>query len=299
MVIFLYHGGINSHTGERMKVQFGVNTLVWVLPFAEKDIHLVEKVGKFGFDVIELTPDDEFRRLKPDVLREELEKAGLAVTVSSSFSVADDISSTDGGVRQRGIVKMRDVVDWTTAIGGKLICGPLYSELGKKRPLSREERNAERGRTAESLKVIGEYAAKKEAVIAIEPLNRFETDMINIAEQAFEMCEKVDSPAVKMMLDTFHMNIEEKSIGTAIKSSKKHLVHMHTCANDRGTPGSGHVPWDEVVGALRDIDYEGYGIIESFDEGEVGAQTMIWRPLAPSLDSIAKDGLDFLRRNFT
>jgi D-psicose/D-tagatose/L-ribulose 3-epimerase len=281
-----------------MKVQFGVNTLVWVLPFAEKDIHLIEKVGKFGFDVIELTPDSEFRRLNPDVVRGELEKAGLSVTISGSFTAEDDISSIDEAIRQRGIDKMRDLIDWTIAIGGRFIDGPLYSELGKKRPLSREERNAERGRTAESLKVIGEYAAKKGAVIAIEPLNRFETDMINIAEQAFEMCEKVDSPSVKMMLDTFHMNIEEKNIGEAIRSSKKHLVLLHTCANDRGTPGSGHIPWDEVVGALRDIDYEGYGIIESFDEGEVGAQTMIWRPLARSLDAIAEDGLEFLRRKF-
>ena len=281
-----------------MKVRFGVNTLVWVLPFAEKDVHLIEKVGKFGFDVIELTPVDEFRRMKPDVVRGELEKAGLDVTVSSFFSAEDDISSTDASTRQRGIDKMADIVDWTIALGGRIICGPLYAELGRKRPLSREERNAERGRTAESLKKIGEYAGKKGAVIAMEPLNRFETDMINIAEQAFEMCEKVDNPAVKMMLDTFHMNIEERKIGDAIRSSAKHLVHMHTCANDRGTPGSAHIPWDEVVGALRDIDYQGYGVIESFDEGEVGAQTMIWRPLASSLDAIAEEGLTFLKKMF-
>ena len=282
-----------------MNVRFGVNTLVWVLPFAEKDVHLIEKVGKFGFDVIELTPGDDFKQLKTDMVRSELEKAGLDVTTSSVFSEEDDISSTEASTRQKGIDKMADLVDWTVAIGGRIICGPLYSELGKKRPLSREERNAERGRTAESLKKIGEYAARKEAIIAIEPLNRFETDMINIAEQAFEMCEKVDSPGVKMMLDTFHMNIEERRIGDAIRFSAKHLVHMHTCANDRGTPGSAHIPWDEVVGALRDIDYQGFGVIESFDEGEVGAQTMIWRPLAPSLDSIAEDGLQFLKKTFT
>jgi D-psicose/D-tagatose/L-ribulose 3-epimerase len=281
-----------------MKIRFGVNTLVWVLPFLEKDMHLIEKVAKFGFEVIELSPVDEFRRLKPDVVRGELEKVGLDVTVGGSFSAEDDISSTDALVQQRGIDKMVDLIDWTISIGGRIICGPLYAELGRKRPLSREERKAERGRTEESLKKIGEYAEKKGAVIAIEPLNRFETDMINIAEQAFNVCERVGNPAVKMMLDTFHMNIEEKKIGDAIRSSAKHLVHMHTCANDRGAPGSAHIPWDEVVGALRDIDYQGYGVIESFDEGEVGAQTMIWRPLAPSLDSIAEDGLKFLKKIF-
>jgi D-psicose/D-tagatose/L-ribulose 3-epimerase len=281
-----------------MKIRFGVNTLVWVLPFTERDIYLIEKVGRFGFEVIELTPVNEFRRMEPDLIRDELERTGLEVTVSSVFTAEDDISSTDARIRQKGIDKLSEIIDWTVAVGGKIVCGPLYAELGRKRPLSREERNAERGRTAESLKKIGEYAERKGAVIAIEPLNRFETDMINIAEQAFEMCERVDNPSVKMMLDTFHMNIEEKKIGDAIRSSAKHLVHVHTCANDRGTPGSAHIPWDEVVGALRDIDYQGYGVIESFDEGEVGAQTMIWRPLAPSLDSIAEDGLSFLKRTF-
>jgi len=281
-----------------MKMKYGVNTLVWCLPFTSKHMYLFEKVASFGFDVIELTPVDEYKNLKPYSIRDELDKYGLEVCLCASFSGATDISHEDPAIRKSGIEFMKNFVDWSKSVGAKLIGGPLYSELGKKRHLSQEKRKAERERAIESLKQIGDYAAKKGIIIAIEPLNRFETDMINIAEQAYEMCEKVDSPSIKMMLDTFHMNIEEKKLSDAIRSSAKHLVHIHTCCNDRGIPGSGHIPWREVIDALNEINYEGYGVIESFDMGEVGAQTMIWRPLAPSLDDIAKEGLRFLKENF-
>jgi D-psicose/D-tagatose/L-ribulose 3-epimerase len=281
-----------------MKMKYGVNTLVWCLPFTLKHMNLIEKVGGFGFDVIELTPVDEYKKLDPKNIREELARNQLDVCLSASFSGETDISHQDSSVREKGIGFIKDFIDWADKIGARMIGGPLYSELGKKRHLPPGERKAERDRSVESLKLIGDYAAQKGITIAIEPLNRFETDMINIAEQALEMCERVDNPVVKMMLDTFHMNIEEKKLGDAIRASAKHLVHFHTCCNDRGIPGSGHIPWDEVIRALHDINYRGYGVIESFDMGEVGAQTMIWRPLAPSLDDIAREGLRFLKEHF-
>jgi hypothetical protein len=118
------------------------------------------------------------------------------------------------------------------------------------------------------------------------------------AEQAFSMCEEVGNPYIKMMLDTFHMNIEEKKLGGAIRLSGRHLIHFHACCNDRGIPGAGHIPWDEVVEPLKEVHYEGYGVIESLDMGEVRAQTMIWRPFAPTLDDIAIEDLKFLRKKF-
>jgi D-psicose/D-tagatose/L-ribulose 3-epimerase len=281
-----------------MKMKFGVNTLVWCLPFTKDHMHLIDKVGAFGFDVIELTPVDEYKNLDPDAVRQSIEKNGLEVCLSAAFSGPTDISHTDPSIRANGIGFMKEFIHWAKNIGAQAIGGPLYSELGKKRHLSPTIRKAERDRSIESLKQIGDFAHKAGITIAIEPLNRFETDMINIAEQAFEVCEEVNNPSIKMMLDTFHMNIEEKNLGDAIRLSAKHLVHFHTCCNDRGIPGSGHIPWPEVIAALNDINYEGYGVIESFDMGEVGAQTMIWRPLAPSLDDIATEGLKFLKSHF-
>ena len=134
--------------------------------------------------------------------------------------------------------------------------------------------------------------------LAIEPLNRFETDMVNIAEQAFRICEEVDNPYIKMMLDTFHMNIEEKSVGDAIRAAGPRLIHLHSCENDRGAPGSGNVAWDEVAQALKDIDYDGPVVIESFtaDVKSIAKAAAIWRPLAVSQDALASDGLAFLKQ---
>ena len=201
-----------------MEIKFGVNTVVWVLSFSEKEMSLLEKARSMGFDVIEITPGEEFRNLDPGVLRKAIEDQNLEVSLCGAIGGEHDISSADPSVRQNGINFLNDYSDWANEIGAKIIGGPLYSELGKKRYLSDEERKAEWDRSADSLKVIGENAAKKGVVIALEPINRFEIDMINTAEQGCRMCDQVASPSIKLMLDSFHMNIEEKSIGDAIRA---------------------------------------------------------------------------------
>jgi D-psicose/D-tagatose/L-ribulose 3-epimerase len=242
-----------------MKVKFGVNTLVWILSFTEKEFPLLEKIAGMGFDAVEITPGAEYRKLDPAKLRKKLDDLGLEVTLCGGLDAA-------------------------------------YSELGKKRYLSPEERKAEWDRSAESLKRIGDGIAKYDVTIALEPINRFEIDMINTSWQAFDMCEQVNHPNIKLMLDTFHMNIEDRDIGDAIRSCKKHLVHFHTCSNNRGIPGEDHVPWTDVLKAFIDIDYEGFGVIESFAQGQVAAFANIWRPLVEDQDDIPRKGLKFLKK---
>jgi D-psicose/D-tagatose/L-ribulose 3-epimerase len=279
-----------------MKIKFGVNTLVWALDFTEKELPLLEKIKSMGFDTVEVTPGAEYRKVDPGKLHKKLEELGLEVSLCGVFNETNDISSNDPVIRQRGIDYMRDFSDWGKEIGARIVGGPLYSAIGKKRYLPDEERKAEWDRSADSLKRIGEDAAKKDFIIAMEPINRFEIDMINTAAQAYQMCEQVDNPSIKMMLDTFHMNIEDVNIGDAIRSSAKHLVHFHTCANHRGVPGDDHIPWEDVNKALNDINYEGYGVIESFAQGEVAAFANIWRPLVEDQDDIPREGLKFLRK---
>ena len=282
-----------------MEIKFGVNTLVWVLSFSEKNMSLIDKAGKMGFDVIEITPGDEFRNIDPEMLRKAIEDRNLEVSLCGAFDDTNDISSTDSSVRQKGIDFLKDYTDWAKKVGAKVIGGPLFSELGKKRYLDDKERKAEWDRSAESLKRIGDDAAKKGVVIAIEPINRFEIDMINTAEQGHRMCDQVDNPSIKLMLDSFHMNIEDKAFGDAIRASKKHLVHFHTCSNNRGIPGEGHIPWNEIKQALNDIDYKGYGVIESFAQGQVAAFANIWRPLVKDQDDIPGEGVKFLKQLFS
>jgi D-psicose/D-tagatose/L-ribulose 3-epimerase len=279
-----------------MKIKLGVNTLVWVLPFTDRNMDLVDKVADMGFEVIEITPGMEFKKINPDVLARKLDEKKLEACVCRDFSETQDISSPTASIRQAGVKMMKDLTDWTAAVGLKLIGGPLYAPVGKKRYLPDGERKAEWDRTADALKAIGDYAAKKGVTVAIEPLNRFETDMINTAAHGIAMCEQVRHPSIKLMLDTFHMNIEELDVGEAIRSAGKHLAHFHTCANNRGIPGSDHVPWNEVRKALRAIDYNGYGVIESFAQGQVAAFANIWRPLVSNQDDIPREGLKFLRK---
>ncbi len=279
-----------------MKVKFGVNTLVWVDPFTEKDIPLLDKIAGMGFDAVEITPGAEYRKLDPAKLSKKLDDLGLEVSICGALNAPQDFSSDDASVRENGINFMIDWAQWAKEVGAKIIGGPLYSELGKKRYLPPDERKAEWDRSAESLKRIGDGIAKYDVIIALEPINRFEIDMINTSWQAFDMCEQVNHPNIKLMLDTFHMNIEDIDIGDAIRSCKKHLVHFHTCSNNRGIPGEDHVPWTDVLKAFIDIDYEGFGVIESFAQGEVAAYANIWRPLVEDQDDIPREGLQFLKK---
>ncbi|MCK4925340.1 MAG: sugar phosphate isomerase/epimerase [Spirochaetes bacterium] len=279
-----------------MKVKFGVNTLVWVLSFTEKDFPLLDKIAGMGFDAVEITPGVEYRKLDPAKLSKKLDDLGLEVTLCGGLDAPQDFSSDDASIRENGINFMIDWAAWAKDVGAEIIGGPLYSELGKKRYLSPEERKAEWDRSAESLKRIGDGIAKYGITIALEPINRFEIDMINTSWQAFDMCEQVNHPNIKLMLDTFHMNIEDRDIGDAIRSCKKHLVHFHTCSNNRGIPGEDHVPWADVLKAFIDIDYEGFGVIESFAQGQVAAFANIWRPLVEDQDDIPREGLQFLKK---
>jgi D-psicose/D-tagatose/L-ribulose 3-epimerase len=151
----------------------------------------------------------------------------------------------------------------------------------------------------ECLQALGPVLAQYDVTLAIEPLNRFETYFLNTADDAAALCDQVGHPNVGILLDTFHANIEEKSIGQAYRAVARHLKHVHTCENDRGIPGSGHVEWEDVFAALRDIGYDGWLTIESFGFAlpEISAAAAIWRDIAPTPESIAFEGVKFLQQN--
>ena len=143
-------------------------------------------------------------------------------------------------------------------------------------------------------------AGERGVWLGVEPLNRFETSFLNLASQAIEVVDRVDHPACGLLLDTFHMNIEERSIGDAIRSAGKRVRHLHTCENDRGAPGSGHVPWQEVAQACRDIGFNGPFVIESFTNKvkSIARAAAIWRKFADTQDALAENGLRHLRALF-
>ena len=177
----------------------------------------------------------------------------------------------------------------------------MYSAVGKTRMLEPDEREQQRALAVESIKAVAAYAGERGVRLAIEPLNRFETDLVNTAEQVLELVGRVSADNVGVLLDTFHMNIDEKSLGDAIRLVGDRLLQVHTCENDRGTPGTGHVPWRDVFDALADIDFTGPLVIESFtpELKEIAKAVSLWRPLDAPSDELARNGARFLRESLT
>jgi D-psicose/D-tagatose/L-ribulose 3-epimerase len=278
-------------------MKIGVNTWVWTSPFSTKDFPLIPKVKQMGFDVLEVALDDA-AIIDAKLLRKMTEDNGLSVTVCGAFGPTRDISNEDPRIRKIGVDYIRDSIRFAEQVDSRLFSGPVYSAVGKTRMVPDEQKKREWAWCVDNLRALGKTATDAGVTIGVEPLNRFESDMINLVEQAVALVREVGSPAYKIHIDTFHGNIEEKSIPDAIrKLGKGMLGHFHACENDRGIPGSGHQDWNGIRDALREVEYDGAAVIESFTPGavEIAKAASIWRPLAPSQDELASQGARFLR----
>ena len=279
-------------------MRFGVNTFVWESPLTTARVEaLADKAVQLGFDVLELACEDTALLDFPQV-RDALAARGLEPVVCGAFGPGRDISSDDASARQGGFAYIRQLIDAAAVVGARIVCGPMYSQTGKARLLPDDARRAERRRAASALKELADYAAERGVRLALEPLNRFETDMINTVQQGMDFLAEVDHPAVGLHLDTFHMHIEEKSSADAVRLAGDRLFHFHACENDRGIPGTGQVAWKSIASALREIGYQGAVVIESFTPAvrSIAQAVCLWRPIAPDQDSIAREGLRFLRQ---
>jgi D-psicose/D-tagatose/L-ribulose 3-epimerase len=277
----------------------GLSTFVLASPFTDADVGLFKTVKDIGYQVIEVCVEDP-RLLTAGALRQAAHGTGLQISICGAFGPERDVSHDDPTMRALGIEYLRQCVDIAAAVGSPHVAGPMYSATGKARLLAPQERDAQRTWAADSLRQVADYAAQRGVRLAIEPLNRFETDLINTVEQALDLCARIDRDNVGLLLDTFHMNIEEKSIGNAIISAGAKVFHVQVSENDRGTPGSGHVPWQETFDALDTIGYDGPIVVESFlpTVAEIARAVSLWRPVAPSMDALARDGYAFLRGHF-
>jgi D-psicose/D-tagatose/L-ribulose 3-epimerase len=174
----------------------------------------------------------------------------------------------------------------------------MYSAVGKARMLSPEKRKIEWELAVKNLRTVCNMAADRGLQIALEPLNRFESDLINTADDAVRLISDINHPAAKIMLDGFHMNIEERNIEKAIITSGDRLIHIQVSENYRGTPGTGQTCWDAYKKGLEAINYKGTVTIESFtpDNKELAGAVCFWHPMAESQDGFASEGLRFLKR---
>ncbi len=274
---------------------FGVNTWVWVSPTTtERLTELAPKVKGMGFDLIEIGIEDESAleyTQATDILRDH----GLAVSLTAAMSPDRDLLLKE--TEQQGVAYIKHCIDACHTLGGSVVAGPMYSAVGRVWEATPESRERETETLVTHLKQLAEYAHDRGVVLCVEPLNRLETSFINTTEQINEIIDRVGHEACKVLLDTFHMNIEEKSLGDAIRACGLRLGHFHACENDRGAPGSGNVTWAEVAAALRDVHYDGAVVIESFtsEVKSIAKAAAIWRAFEPSQDALAENGLAFLK----
>ena len=275
----------------------GVNTWVWTSPFTAASTPLIARAQAFGFDAITL-PVEEPAAIDGPAVRRALESSTLRVHVTGAYGPTRDLTHDEPTYRQEGLRYIADTLALCELWGARLLVGPCYSAVGKRRHVPPEQREREWERAVGGLRRAGAMAADHGVVLAVEPLNRFETDLVNTAEQLVRLLRDVGHPAVKGHLDTFHMNIEEKDVADAVRLVGADLVYVDASESDRGTPGSGQVDWNGLASALRAVGYSGDCVIESFTPEclTIAAAAAIWRPLAPSQDALARDGLAFLRR---
>ncbi|HEY3324366.1 MAG TPA: sugar phosphate isomerase/epimerase family protein [Planctomycetota bacterium] len=280
-----------------MGIAIGINAWVWTAPVGDNVVPLIKKAAKMGFDCFEI-PIEDPAAFNADKIKAALEEAGIKAVTCGAFGPSRDLTSDDPKFRQESLDYIAAAVKLAEKWGSKVLAGPAYSAVGKRRQVSPAQKKKEWDLAVKGLKKAGKIAADHGVTIAIEPLNRFETDLINTAEQAIRLVKEVDSPGVGVHLDTFHMHIEEKCSYDAIRRAGKLLKHVHLCENDRGAPGSGQVHWDIVAKALKEVKYGGACVIESFTPEckSIAAAAAIWRPLCKDQDTLAKEGLKHLRK---
>jgi D-psicose/D-tagatose/L-ribulose 3-epimerase len=276
-------------------MKFGANTFIWADHWSDDLLPLLPRLKEGGFDGIELpliNPD----QINAGEVRRALEQNGLECTVCSVLPQGLNTISGDAEVRRKTREHLQTCIKTTADMSGKIIAGPLYSPVGF---LPGHRRTNDEWRHAvECFSELGPVLQQNGVTIALEPLNRYETYFLNTAEDAAKLCRDINQPQVGILFDTYHANIEERSIPDAIAQVAPYLRHFHSCENDRGTPGSGHVDWPAVFKALQAAHYDGWLTIESFgfSLGALSAAASVWRDLAPKAEDIAFHGIKYLRQ---
>ena len=280
-------------------MRIGINSFLFVSPFTTESVKLFPKFKKWGFDTVEL-PIEAPEHIDAAKVRAAADKAGLAIgSVCACMGPGRDFrGSAEDQKTAMGYCKA--LIDQMVVLGCPSLIGPVYSVVGLIGAHDEAEKKEQFALVVKNLKELAAYAEEKGVQICVEPLNRFETDFLNTCDQALKLLKAVKSPALKLHLDTFHMNIEEKNQAAAILKAGALLGHFHACGSDRGTPGNDHIDWKPIVAALKKIKYDGDVVIESFttDVKVIARAAAIWRKMEPTRDEIATKGLANLKKFF-
>lgn len=280
-------------------MRFGINSFLQVSPFTTASTKLFKTYKKWGFQTVEI-PIEDPSHIDPVKLKASAAKAGIAIgSVCACMGPGRDLRGSAAD-QKTGVTYVKAIIDQAAKMGCPRVIGPVYSVVGKADAVEPGQQKKEFALVVKNVKALAKYADRKGIEICVEPLNRFETDFLNTCDQGLKLLKAVKAKNVKLHLDTFHMNIEEKNQAAAIKKAGKYLGHFHACGSDRGTPGNDHIDWVPIVKALRSVKYKGDVVIESFttDVKVIARAAAIWRKMEPTRNEIATKGLAFLKQAF-
>ncbi len=278
-------------------MRIGINTFLFTSPFTNKSTSLFKQIKRWGFDTVEI-PVEQPGHIDPAYVKESLDKIGLKCgSLCACTGPERDLRGTPRQ-QQTALKYFIKLLDQAVALDCPTVIGPVYSAVGRAEPVPRPEYKRQWKLVAGHLRSLAREAHDRGRQVCLEPLNRFETDFINTCDQALQMLDDVDNPGLKLMLDTFHMNIEEKNQAAAIRRAGSRLAHLHACGCDRGTPGNDSIDWAGIAQALRDIGFQGDVVIEGFGTHVklIARAASIWRQVEPRQEDIAVKGLKFLQR---
>jgi len=264
--------------------KIGLISMQYVRPFTREHFPLLTQMKQLGFDFIELLVP-EAGELDLEKTRHALEEAHMDIVLAARVDLQRNLASEEASAHRAGIDYLKYTVDCARILGAHIVGGPLTGNplvfaARAPREVSEEERLARKRRCVDGLREAGDYAAKFDVTLAVEPLNRFESDVLCTTSQAIELLDAVDHPFVQLMLDTFHMHMEEASIAEAIRLAADRLVHFQANENHRGFPGTGATNWVDVSRALHEINYQGPVSLEPFrrNDDRFGVPIAAWRP---------------------
>ena len=286
-------------------MKFGTLYAYWTHEWTGNYQHFARKVADLGFDILEISAGDLLKMSdrELDELKAVSQSLGIEITSNIGPAKQYDVASADPEVRKNGIQFLSNIMKKMDRLDSRVLVGVMYTYW----PCQFENLDKEAlwGRGVESVKKLGHVAGELGIDYCLEVVNRFETNILNTAEEGVRYCKDVDCASVKLLLDTFHMNIEEDNLYDAIITAGDWLGHLHVGEGNRKLPGQGHLPWQEIGKALNTIGFDKGVVMEPFVTmgGQVGKDIKVWRDLSggaseEQMDREIKQSLEFLKQAF-
>lgn len=275
-------------------MQYGINLLLWADTLTDEVAPVLDEMKAIGYDAVEL-PLFELDLAKYADWGKRLDNVGLARSCVTVRGEEDNPISPDPAVRALGVANNKLAVECAAAAGCRVLLGPFHSGLGVFSGAGPTEDEWKWG--VEAMREVAEHAADHNVTLALEALNRFECYFLNTTADTARFCRDVDHPNCRAMVDTFHSHIEEKNATRAIEALDGLLAHVHISENDRSTPGSGGVRWDETFDALAAMGYDDMMVIEAFGLAldKLVPTVKIWRRMYETERQLVTDGLRFMK----